>query len=90
MCTPVHLQVYVKNLFSIIIWLQFYIVSGWFEVNLDKKKLKTPNGEIFKVPSEALALAVALEWNSQDKIIKRNYMHLVSLSTLKQIIKQFC
>ena len=44
---------------------------------------------MFKVPSEALALAVATEWNSQDKIIKRNYMHLVSLSTLKQIIKEF-
>lgn len=54
-------------------------VPNWFEINLDKRKLKTPNGSIFKVPNEALALAVATEWNAQDKIIKRNYMHLTAL-----------
>lgn len=50
---------------------------GWFEINLDQKKLKTPNGKVFKVPNEALALAVATEWNMQHKIVKRHYMHLV-------------
>ncbi|CAG2239948.1 ATP12 [Mytilus edulis] len=53
--------------------------NGWFEINLDQKKLKTPNGKVFKVPNEALALAVATEWNMQHKIVKRHYMHLTSL-----------
>jgi chaperone required for assembly of F1-ATPase len=57
--------------------------GGTFEVNLDKRKLKTPNGKIFRVPNEALALAVAGEWNAQDKIIKRHNMHLVGKSCLK-------
>ena len=47
-------------------------------MNLDKRKLKTPLGKLFQVPSEALALAVAQEWNSQKEFIKRHNMHLVS------------
>ncbi|ESP03862.1 hypothetical protein LOTGIDRAFT_110395, partial [Lottia gigantea] len=53
--------------------------DGWFEINLDKRKLKTPSGQLFRVPNEALALAVATEWNAQDKVIKRHNMHLTSL-----------
>ncbi|XP_013380946.1 ATP synthase mitochondrial F1 complex assembly factor 2 [Lingula anatina] len=52
--------------------------QGW-EVLLDKKKLKTPFGNVFQVPSEALALAVATEWNAQEKVIKSHDMHLTSL-----------
>ena len=51
---------------------------GGFEINLDKSKLKTPLGTLFKVPNEALALAVANEWQSQNEHIKRHTMHLVS------------
>ncbi|KAH9503992.1 ATP synthase mitochondrial F1 complex assembly factor 2 [Bulinus truncatus] len=53
--------------------------AGWFEINLDKKKLRTPHGNIFKVPSEPLAYAVATEWNSQDKLVNRQSMHLTVL-----------
>ncbi|XP_050392028.1 ATP synthase mitochondrial F1 complex assembly factor 2 isoform X1 [Patella vulgata] len=53
--------------------------EGWYEINLDKRKLRTPGGNLFRVPNEALALAVATEWNSQDKVIKRHNMHLTSL-----------
>ncbi|XP_055875200.1 ATP synthase mitochondrial F1 complex assembly factor 2-like [Biomphalaria glabrata] len=54
--------------------------DGWFEINLDRKKLRTPHGNIFKVPSEPLALAIATEWNSQEKLVNRHTMHLTVLS----------
>ena len=53
------------------------LVSGWFEINLDQRKLRTPGGNLFRVPHEALAMAVATEWNAQEQIIKRHTMHLV-------------
>lgn len=56
----------------------FPVFQGWYEINLDKRKLRTPHGNIFKVPSEPLALAVATEWNAQDKIVNRHAMHFVS------------
>lgn len=52
-------------------------ISGWYEINLDQRKLRTPNGGVFRVPHEALALAVATEWNAQEKVIQRHSMHLV-------------
>ncbi|BFZ02885.1 hypothetical protein BsWGS_05924 [Bradybaena similaris] len=58
--------------------------DGWYEINLDKRKLRTPHGNIFKVPSEPLALAVATEWNAQDKIVNRHAMHFTSLSNTAQ------
>ncbi|KAL5019005.1 hypothetical protein ScPMuIL_004727 [Solemya velum] len=51
----------------------------WFEINLDKKKLTTPSGNLFTVSNEALALAVATEWNTQEDVITRHSMHLTSL-----------
>jgi len=45
---------------------------------LDKYKLKTPMGHMFRVQSEALAIAVATEWDSQREFIKKPTMHLVS------------
>jgi len=45
---------------------------------LDKYKLKTPMGQMFRVQSEALAIAVATEWDSQHEFIKKPTMHLVS------------
>ena len=47
-------------------------------MNLDKLKLKTPMENLFKVPHEALALAVAHEWQSQKETIKRHKMPMVS------------
>ncbi|KAK7484640.1 hypothetical protein BaRGS_00024048 [Batillaria attramentaria] len=53
--------------------------DGWYEINLDKRKLRTPGGNLFRVPNEALALAVATEWNAQEKLVKRHSMHLTQL-----------
>ncbi|XP_029634697.1 ATP synthase mitochondrial F1 complex assembly factor 2 [Octopus sinensis] len=53
--------------------------NGQFEINLDKRKLRTPLGNVFIVPNESLALAVATEWNGQKNIIKQNKMHLTTL-----------
>ncbi|KAG1700944.1 ATP synthase mitochondrial F1 complex assembly factor 2 [Nymphon striatum] len=50
-----------------------------FEINLDKKKLKTPLGNTFQVPNEALAVAVATEWDFQEKKILQSRMHLTAL-----------
>lgn len=54
--------------------------DGWYEINLDKRKLRTPHGNIFRVPSEPLALAVATEWNSQGEYVNRHAMHLTALA----------
>jgi len=51
---------------------------GYYEVNLDQRKLRTPLGGVFEVPGESLAHAVVAEWNSQTDIIKRHTMHIVS------------
>lgn len=56
--------------------------SGYYEVNLDIRKLKTPGGNILQVPGEGLALAVAAEWNSQKDMIQRSSMHIVSITTI--------
>ncbi|XP_075686750.1 ATP synthase mitochondrial F1 complex assembly factor 2 [Rhinoderma darwinii] len=53
--------------------------EGGFEINLDRRKLKTPQGKIFTVPSEPLAIAVATEWDSQCDTIKFFTMHLTTL-----------
>ncbi|XP_044538676.1 ATP synthase mitochondrial F1 complex assembly factor 2-like [Gracilinanus agilis] len=50
-----------------------------YEINLDHRKLKTPNAKLFTVPSEALAVAVATEWDSQQDTIKFYTMHLTTL-----------
>ncbi len=43
---------------------------GLYEINLDKRKLKTPGGKLFTVPNEALAIAVATEWDVQKDTLK--------------------
>lgn len=53
--------------------------EGGFEINLDHRKLKTPQAKLFTVPSEALAIAVATEWDSQRDTIKFYTMHLTTL-----------
>uniref|UniRef100_A0A9L0JPP2 ATP synthase mitochondrial F1 complex assembly factor 2 n=1 Tax=Equus asinus TaxID=9793 RepID=A0A9L0JPP2_EQUAS len=54
-------------------------LTGGFEINLDHRKLKTPQAKLFTVPSEALAIAVATEWDSQQDTIKFYTMHLTTL-----------
>ncbi|KAJ6655952.1 hypothetical protein lerEdw1_004537 [Lerista edwardsae] len=53
--------------------------EGGFEINLDHRKLKTPQAKVFMVPSKALALAVATEWDAQQDTIKFYSMHLTTL-----------
>ncbi|XP_064376164.1 ATP synthase mitochondrial F1 complex assembly factor 2 isoform X2 [Dromaius novaehollandiae] len=53
--------------------------AGGFEINLDHRKLKTPQAKLFTVPNEALAIAVATEWDSQKDTIKFYTMHLTTL-----------
>lgn len=50
-----------------------------YEINLDKKKLKTPSGTLFQVDNEHLAHMIANEWLSQTHTIKQTTMHLTSL-----------
>lgn len=56
-----------------------FIADGLYEVNLDRRKLKTPGGKLFTVPNEALAIAVATEWDAQRDTLKSYTMHLVRL-----------
>ncbi|XP_049557960.1 ATP synthase mitochondrial F1 complex assembly factor 2 isoform X6 [Orcinus orca] len=53
--------------------------AAGFEINLDHRKLRTPQAKLFTVPSEALAVAVATEWDSQQDTIKTYTMHLTTL-----------
>ena len=47
---------------------------GLFEVELDKRKLRTPSQEIFQLPSRALAALVAQEWDAQVCILESSVM----------------
>ena len=53
-----------------------------YEITLDSNKLKTPNGSVFCVNSELLALGVAHEWSSQKDLIMLSQMHLNALSNV--------
>ncbi|XP_077482790.1 ATP synthase mitochondrial F1 complex assembly factor 2 [Stigmatopora argus] len=53
--------------------------GGLFEINLDRKKLRTPGGKLFTVPNEALAIAVATEWDAQRNHLKFYTMHMTTL-----------
>ncbi|RVE59373.1 hypothetical protein OJAV_G00188000 [Oryzias javanicus] len=53
--------------------------DGLYEINLDRRKLKTPGGKLFTVPNEALAIAVATEWDAQRETLKFYTMHLTTL-----------
>lgn len=50
-----------------------------YEITLDHRKLKTPNGTVFTVKSEPLAIAVATEFDSQKEHIERSRMHISAL-----------
>lgn len=50
-----------------------------YGVKLDHKTLHTPLRRRFLVPSEPLALAVAQEWESQQKYVQLPLMHLTGL-----------
>lgn len=54
--------------------------EGGFQITVDNKRVKTPAGNPLIVPTKPLAMAVAVEWNSQKETIKPENMHLTSLS----------
>ncbi|XP_004930951.1 ATP synthase mitochondrial F1 complex assembly factor 2 isoform X1 [Bombyx mori] len=50
-----------------------------WEVTLDHRRLKTPNGNVLTVGNEPLARVVAVEWDSQNETISQATMHLTAL-----------
>ncbi len=54
--------------------------KGWYGVKLDHINLRTPLKRLFLVPSEALALVVAAEWQAQHEIVCPSLMHVTSLA----------
>lgn len=50
---------------------------GGFTVCLDGRVLRTPGGRELTLPNVALALAVASEWELQDKAVRQLVMPLV-------------
>lgn len=61
-------------------------------MQLDHRSLRTPLRQLFLVPSEPLALAVAQEWDSQGQTLQPALMHLVreTAGLLRQIIVTIC
>ncbi|KAL4712925.1 hypothetical protein ACJJTC_011995 [Scirpophaga incertulas] len=50
-----------------------------WEITLDHRRLKTPNGCVLNVDSEPLARAIAAEWEAQIEVIAQPTMHLTAL-----------
>lgn len=53
-----------------------------FEIILDNRKLKTPSGQVFRVKSKPLALAVVNEWDAQHEKVLVSSMHIVRISSI--------
>nr|XP_046916536.1 ATP synthase mitochondrial F1 complex assembly factor 2-like [Dermatophagoides farinae] len=51
-----------------------------YEIILDKRKLKTPKGNVFFVQNEPLASMIAAEWDSQKDKIVPSSIHLTTLA----------
>lgn len=63
--------------------------SQGYEISLDQRKLKTPGGNLFLVPTEGLALAVQNEWDSQEETIKKYNMHIVRFKGSNEYMLNF-
>ena len=55
-------------------------LGGGFGIRLDGRPLMTPGGRQFIVPTEALAHAVAAEWNAQQEQVRLPTMPLTGLA----------
>lgn len=64
--------------------------AGW-EVMLDARPLRTPGKQALLLPTEALALAVAAEWDAQADVIDPNLMPLTRAanSAIEKVTPQF-
>ena len=52
----------------------------YFGILLDGKRIRTPAGQNFEVPSQALAMAIAAEWDAQRSHINPTQMPLMTLA----------
>ena len=52
---------------------------GGYGVQLDHRKLRTPQRQLLLVPTKSLAQAVAQEWESQDSRLQTSLLHLVKV-----------
>jgi len=52
----------------------------FYEITLDGRPLKTPSGQILRLTSEPMALAIALEWETQNTEICQDLMRLTGLA----------
>jgi ATP synthase F1 complex assembly factor 2 len=52
-----------------------------FQVTLDSRPVHTPERQVLLLPSQALALAVAAEWEQQEKFLNPHTMPLMQMST---------
>ncbi|MCE2516603.1 MAG: ATPase [Alphaproteobacteria bacterium] len=48
--------------------------DGGFAVTLDGRDVKTPNGTVFRAPTEPLAVAIRDEWDAQVEVINPDAM----------------
>ncbi|MTJ81605.1 MAG: ATPase [Telmatospirillum sp.] len=55
--------------------------DGLFAVQLDGRSVKTPSGAPLRLPSRALAGAIAREWHSQDEEVRPASMPLTQLAS---------
>lgn len=58
--------------------------SSHHEVRLDNRSLRTPEGQLLKVPwsNRLLATLVVHEWNEQSKVIKSHALPMVRRTCL--------
>ena len=52
-----------------------------FQVTLDGRPIHTPERQVLVLPTQALALAVAAEWEQQDKFLNSHSMPLMQMTT---------
>ena len=64
--------------------------DGW-SVLLDERPLRTPGKQPLRLPTEALALAVAQEWQAVQEVIDPNAMPLTRAanSAIEKVVPQF-
>lgn len=54
--------------------------STGYEVILDGRSIRTPERNKLSLPTQSLAMAIACEWQSQEKFIKPHSMPLVNFT----------
>jgi ATP synthase mitochondrial F1 complex assembly factor 2 len=64
--------------------------AGFYAVTIDGRRVRTPRRSILQAPTEALAVALATEWDAQGARIRPSSMPLTALvSTAHDIVPEF-